>query len=62
MIAYRLPNGRLIPLSDYESAIDEAYRQGVATEREACIDDARTVGGVFSTECELLIRRRAEKC
>jgi len=31
-----------------------------AAEREACLEDVRTVGGAFAVECEKLIRARGQ--
>lgn len=36
------------------------YRAGMVAEREACIEDVRTVGGEFAVECEALIMARGE--
>lgn len=39
----------------------QGFEEGVAAERELCIEDARTVGGSFAIECEDLIRARGDK-
>ena len=40
------------------SDAEELIRKGVMYEREACIEDIRTIGGKFSVECEELILKR----
>lgn len=37
---------------------DSDIAVAVAAEREACLEDVRTVGGQFSVECEALMRKR----
>lgn len=36
----------------------EAWQKSAQQEREACIEDVRTVGGSFAIQCEDLIRAR----
>lgn len=45
---------------DMEKSRRDEIASAVAAEREACIEDVRTVGGKFSVECETLIRSRGE--
>lgn len=40
---------------------DAALREMIEAEREACIEDVRTVGGSFAVQCEDLIRARGDK-
>lgn len=36
----------------------EAWQEAGRQEREACIEDVRTIGGSFAVQCEDLIRAR----
>jgi hypothetical protein len=46
--------------ADCQNPICVAVREAVAAEREACLEDVRTVGGAFAVECEKLIRARGQ--
>lgn len=48
----------VLPVTELERFAAMAYAAGQAAEREACIEDVRTVGGRFAVECEALIRAR----
>lgn len=39
----------------------ESWQESAKHEREACIEDVRTVGGPFAVECEALILARGVK-
>ena len=43
-------------VAEYERGL----KDGAALEREACIEDVRTIGGKFAAECESTIRARGE--
>ena len=44
--------------SGWQESCRQAWEAGVKEEREACIENVRTVGGRFAVECEALIRDR----
>ena len=48
-------------LNTSEGTYSQLYRNTVAAEREAAIEDARTVGGEAGAEIEKLIRARGNK-
>jgi hypothetical protein len=46
---------------NWEESCRQAWADGANAEREACIEDVRTVGGLFAVECEALINKRSHQ-